>query len=88
MKPSSNLVANLTQHARKIVMALALAAIVGGLAAAPASARERDDYGSRHQVYSQHFRHDARDVRDAHRFHDGRGMRDFRHDESRAHRGW
>jgi hypothetical protein len=63
----------------KLIMAFAFLAVLGGVAAAPVSAHEWSDYGSRSRQHYDAFRgevrsqHSSFDRRDSHR--------DFRHNE-------
>lgn len=76
MKTSSKLSTTLRRNARKIVMALALAAVAGGIAAGPASAHEWDgrDVMQRHYAPAYRYQIRDRDVRHFGGFH-------FRHDD-------
>ena len=67
------------RNTSKLVMALAFLAVLGGVAAAPASAREWNDYGSHGRQYHEGFH---RDVSRYHSSFDRRdSYRDFRHND-------
>jgi hypothetical protein len=63
----------------KLVMALGFLAVLGGVAAAPASAREWNDSGSRDRQHHEGFHGDVR--RDRTSFDRWDSHRDFRHNE-------